>query len=213
MEKTEKQAKRSDATKQKILQAAEQAFAEKGLYGARVDEITELAGINKRMIYAHFGSKENLYVAVLDEVYKRLAESEQALLNRELDCIEMVKCCIEHAFTYLYENPTFVKIVLWENLNQAEYLKKTGAKAAKNIAFALLRKVIEQGMAQGVFRSDIDVEDLVLSTQMFCYSYYSNIYTMGYIMNANYFNRKEMNHRCAHITDMILRYIIKTESE
>ena len=48
--------KKSDITKQKILEAAEAAFAEKGFYGARVDEITETAGVNKRMIYAYYGS-------------------------------------------------------------------------------------------------------------------------------------------------------------
>ncbi len=211
MSQSEKQAKRSDLTKQKILVAAEQAFAEKGLYGARVDEISELAGINKRMIYAHFGSKENLYIAVLDEIYKELADSEQELLNQNLDSVELVKQCIENAFTYLYDNPTFVKMVLWENLNQAEYLKKTNAKAAKNAAFNLLRKVLKDGMKKGAFRAELDVDDLVLSTQMFCYSYYSNIHTMGYLMDADFFGRKQMEKRCKHITDMILRYIIKTD--
>ncbi len=208
---SERVLKRSDITRQKILRAAEQAFAEKGLYGARVDEITELAGVNKRMIYAHFGSKENLYTAVLDMVYKRLADSEQELLNQSLDSIEMVKRCIENAFTYLYENPTFVKMVLWENLNQAEYLKQTSAKVTKGAAFDLLRKVLKDGMAKGEFRDDLDVEDLVLSTQMFCYSYYSNIYTMGYIMDADFFGREQMQKRCRHITDMILRYIMKAD--
>ena len=46
------------AEKEKILQAAEESFAEKGLYGARVDEIAALSTVNKRMIYEYFGNKE-----------------------------------------------------------------------------------------------------------------------------------------------------------
>ena len=71
--------KKSDITRQKILAAAETEFAEVGLYGARVDSIAERAGVNKRMIYAHFGNKEQLYVTVLTMVYNRMAEAEEIL--------------------------------------------------------------------------------------------------------------------------------------
>ena len=74
--------KKSDITKQKILKAAEKAFAQKGLYGARVDEISEASETNKRMIYAYFGNKEQLYIAVIEAVYGRLAEFEEPLLRQ-----------------------------------------------------------------------------------------------------------------------------------
>jgi len=201
--------KKSDITKQKILQAAEQAFAEKGLYGARVDEISELAGVNKRMIYAHFGSKENLYVAVLDVVYERIAAFEEDILNQEADCVELIKKQIENSFVFLHQNPTFVKIVLWENLNEAKYLKESMGKQAKTKTFDLLKKIIRKGVEQGVFRSDLDEDELILSTQMMSYSYFSNIHTMAYIMDKDFFHDEEIKKRCAHITDMILSYIKK----
>ena len=59
-----KQIEKSQLTKMRILAAAEEEFAEKGFYGARVDSIAAASGINKRMIYAHFGNKENLYTKV-----------------------------------------------------------------------------------------------------------------------------------------------------
>ena len=55
-----KQTERSELTKERILVAAEEEFSEKGFYGARVDAIAAASGINKRMIYAHFESKEKL---------------------------------------------------------------------------------------------------------------------------------------------------------
>lgn len=201
--------KKSDITKQKILEAAETAFSEKGLYGARVDEITEAAGVNKRMIYAYFGSKEKLYVAVLDTVYRRLTEREEELLNQQSDCVETVKRIIAHYFTFLHENPTFVKMLMWENLNEGQYLKQSEAPAAKGTAVNLLRTVLKQGAAQGLFRDDLDLDELIVSINMFCFSYFSNIYTMAQIMKAD-LNRDDMvNKRCAHVTDIILRYILK----
>jgi len=56
----------AERTQQAIIAAAEEEFAAKGLAGARVDTIAEQSGVNKRMLYYYFGSKENLYVAVLE---------------------------------------------------------------------------------------------------------------------------------------------------
>ncbi len=201
--------KKSDITKQKILQAAEKAFAEKGLYGARVDEISKLAGVNKRMIYAYFGNKKELYMAVLDMIYGRIAEHEQAVLSQDADCVELIKKYIESCFFYLYENQAFVKIALWENLNEAKYLKESVGKQTKTASFDVLRSVMRKGVEQGVFRDDIDEDELIISTQMMSYSYFSNIYTMAYMMDKDFFCEDEMKKRCAHITDMILRYIMK----
>ena len=53
------------ATKTKLLAAATQAFVAFGPAGARVDAIAEAAGVNKRMLYHHFGDKQGLYLAVL----------------------------------------------------------------------------------------------------------------------------------------------------
>ena len=54
-----------DRTMANILQVATAEFADKGLAGARIDEIAALTSTSKRMIYYYFGSKEGLYVAVL----------------------------------------------------------------------------------------------------------------------------------------------------
>ena len=201
--------KKSDITKEKILRAAETAFAERGLYGARVDEIAELAGVNKRMIYAHFGSKEELYVAVLDEVYGRIADEEQAILSEAGDCATLIRRNIEGNFKFLCKNPTFVKMVLWENLNGGEYLKRSTAKNTKQAALDSVKNILREGIAQGVFRDDIDVDEVVLSSQMFVYSYFSNIHTMAYIMERDFLNEEALQKRCDHITDVILKYILK----
>ncbi len=201
--------KKSDITKEKILRAAETAFAERGLYGARVDEIAELAGVNKRMIYAHFGSKDDLYLAVLDAVYGRIADEEQNILSQTADCVELIRRNIEGNFKFLCANPTFVKMVLWENLNGGDYLKQSSSISAKRASLTTFRNVLLEGITKGVFRSDIDVDELVLSSQMFVYSYFSNIHTMAYIMERDFLNEESLQKRCEHITDMILRYIMK----
>lgn len=199
--------KKSDITKGKILAAAENAFADKGLFGARVDEIAESAGVNKRMIYAHFENKENLYISVLDEVYRRMAEEESELLNHRTDCIDAVNNIIEHYFSFLSRNQNFVKIVMWENLNEAEYFKKSRAKYMKTTAMKLLYEKISQGIEKGTFKKSIDVREAVMTINMMCFSYFSNIHTMAQLMQIDFMEEKEQVRRCQHTKSIIMDYL------
>ena len=62
-----------------ILDIATREFADRGYNGARVDEIATKTRTTKRMIYYYFGSKEQLYIAVLERVYQQIRTAEQAL--------------------------------------------------------------------------------------------------------------------------------------
>ncbi len=199
--------KKSDITRDKILVAAEAFFAKKGLYGARVDEIAELAGVNKRMIYAHFRSKDGLYIAVLENVYGRLAEYEKKVINSNMSCVDTIKSIIRHYFMFLNRNPTFVKILMWENLNEGTYLKESAAPKEKGVAVELLRNVLKTGIEQGIFRKEPDIDEMVVSINMFCFSYFSNIHTMSQIMQMNLACPENLEKRCKHVTDIILTYL------
>ena len=62
-----------------ILDAAREEFARYGLAGARVDRIAERAGVNKRLIYYYFDSKDGLFLAVLEQTYLDIREAEKQL--------------------------------------------------------------------------------------------------------------------------------------
>ena len=72
----------AQATRDSILQAATKVFAKHGFDGGRVEQISKAAKSYDRMIYYYFGSKEGLFIAVLEEIYRRFNEAESAL---ELD--------------------------------------------------------------------------------------------------------------------------------
>ena len=107
----------SEQSKLRILAAAEMEFAEKGLYGARVDRIAENAQINKRMLYAYFGHKECLYKQVLAQVYKRMELIEREIVNSQYTGQTLIRNIICAYFEFLQSNPSFVNILMWENLN------------------------------------------------------------------------------------------------
>ncbi len=201
--------KKGQITQGNILSAAEEIFSQKGLYGARIDEIAEAAGCNKRMIYAHFGSKEGLYTAVLKHVYSRLSVTEEVLAEESLSAEGAVRLYIRKLFNFLKDNPTFIKMVMWENLNEAKYMKDSGAANIKNASVRFLEKVLKQGVEEGIFKKDINPKEIIISINLYCFSCFSNVYTMTHIMNIDFFNPEEMELRLDTVTEMILNYIIK----
>lgn len=199
--------KKSDITKQKILDAAETEFSERGLYGARVDEIAERAGVNKRMLYAHFGNKEQLYITVLTMVYNRMAQADSELLADNPSCTDMIRRVIKGYFSFLYENPTFVRMLMWENLNHADYIRASDAKLLKGQSIRLLQEAIAKGIANGEFRTDLDLENVVLAINMMCFSYFSNIHTMSYLLQKDLKGEAAVQSYADQVTEMILRYL------
>lgn len=68
-----------EGTRRRILLAAAEEFATGGLFGARVDQIARRAETNERMLYYYFGSKEQLFTAVLEYAFSALMEAERAI--------------------------------------------------------------------------------------------------------------------------------------
>jgi len=199
--------KKSEITRGKILKAAEDEFAEKGLYGARMDKIKESAGVNKRMLYAHFTNKETLYATILSIVYDRMSAMEETLLQNQKPPLEFIEELICKYFDFLHDNPSYVKLIMWENLNEAKYLSQSQAHSNRNRGFFLTKKILEQGIAEKVFKPNIDIAEITLSLNMFCFSYFSNIHTMSYLMDVDYNKPSELQKRRQYIVNLILESV------
>lgn len=198
--------KKGDITKEKILAAAENLFAEKGLAGTRVDEIAAVSGVNKRLIYAHFDSKENLYKIILHRVYGRLVDMETSQ-NMELPADEVLRQNIFNAFEFLSNNPNFVSLVMYENLNKAEHVDSSGIIPLKSQSIMALQKVLKRGIDEGIFRKDIDINEMVFAINMFAFSYFSNRYTMSKLVEIDLTNADARKIRSAMVADMIIGYL------
>jgi AcrR family transcriptional regulator len=73
-----------DQRRAQLLEAASQVFSSKGYHAAAMDEIADAAGVSKPVLYQHFPSKLDLYLALLDTACERLVEVvEEALASTE----------------------------------------------------------------------------------------------------------------------------------
>ncbi|MDL4771176.1 TetR/AcrR family transcriptional regulator [Actinomadura xylanilytica] len=98
------------STKEALLAAAREEFAEHGIAGARVDRIARLAGVNKERIYGYFGNKEKLFDAVMKDAMDELTEVN-ALLGD--DPVQYVAGLFDH----YQEHPDLLRLLMWEALH------------------------------------------------------------------------------------------------
>ena len=204
----EKQIKKSELTKAKILAAAETEFSEKGFFGARIDNIALISGVNKRMIYEHFGSKESLYDAALLSVYQHFAEWEQLFINCDLEPILAIRNVICVGFRFLEKNPNFVRMLMWENLNNGRAIDER-YRDVKGPAIDYIKDQIRKGKESGEFREDVDEYQMVVSILNFEFSYFSNIHTLSTILEKQMDAHEEIVLRAEFVADMIIDYLTK----
>lgn len=201
---------RSEQTRARILAAAEEIFSEKGLDGARVDEIAARAETNKRMLYEYYGSKEGLYGEVLRRVYRRLSDCEQFFTADEFagpDIIGAIRSLVDAYLAFVKSDPTYVRMVMWENLYGARHFDQYGLAGVRDPMKKALGRLLERGKAAGVFRPDAE-EDQVLMTIFACtFNYFSNIHTMTRVMGCDLASDEQIARRAAQITDMLTCYL------
>jgi AcrR family transcriptional regulator len=210
MKKSNKSRPRRDAkrTKALILAAAGVEFSGRGFSNAFVDNIASRTHVNKRMIYYYFGSKRELYIAVLKNAYKKIREAEQSLDLDHLPPTEALRQYTEFAFNYYRYNEQFVHLVNLENVMKGRHLKSSKSFQALNSPIiGILRRILKRGVSQRLFRSGIDPVDLHLTISALGFFYISNRYTFGTIFSYDMTSPRASERRKNIIVDMILRYV------
>lgn len=197
-----------ERTRADIIAVAMREFSEKGLAGARVDEIAALTKTSKRMIYYYFESKEGLYLAVLEECYRAMREIEAGLSLDSLAPTEALRQLVAFTVEYQYLHPDFIRLVMTENIHRGQYLATSRAIQKLNVpAIDGLRRVYERGVAAGEFRPGIDLIDLHMSISALSLFNVANQHTFGMIFKRDMSQKRWLNKRSIEICDMILRYV------
>lgn len=193
-----------------ILEVATQEFSEKGLSGARIDEIAAATKTSKRMIYYYFGSKEGLYLAVLEESYRRMRKIEAEQHLEDLEPEAALRRLVAFTFDHHQGNPGYIRLVMSENMQRGEYLAQSKIIQKLNVpAIESIRKLYERGVALGVFRAGLDPVDIHASISALTFFNVSNQHTFGLIFKRNTQAAKTLAARRDSIIEMVVRYVRK----
>lgn len=139
-----------------LLAAAAGEFAKYGPKGTRVQDIVKAAGINERMIYHHFGSKEGLYSAVMRDQRWRLGEAWHHALEKAatMDPYPGMQVALGGFFDALLTQPQVAALFVHEALGDAPISVPEGVTGLPEP----VRSLYERGQATGVFAASVPFE-------------------------------------------------------
>jgi AcrR family transcriptional regulator len=198
-----------DRTMANILAMAKHEFAEKGLAGARIDEIAAATQTSKRMIYYYFGSKEGLYTAVLEASYREMRMHEAALDLENLEPVEALRRLVEYTFDHHRQHEDYIRLVMGENINRGQYLAQSPEIQALNVpAISAIESLYRRGVATGVFRPGLDPLDIHASISALTFFNVSNRHTFGLIFKFDAASPAWIDQRRRSVVDTIERFVI-----
>ncbi len=193
-----------------IVDIATQEFVEKGLAGARIDEIAGKA--TKRKIYYYFEGKDELYRAVLERAYRRVRESEGGVDIESGTATEALRRLIEHDVRYHSQHPELVRLVMNENIHRAEHLKQIeGLPAGNRRVIEILERIIARGVAEGAFRTGIDAVELHMNMTALSFYNVSNQFTFAHNFGVDMTSPEAIERRAKQVGDIILAWVTKAD--
>lgn len=196
------------ATQDNILRAATKVFAKHGFAGGRIEQISKAAKSHDRMIYYYFGNKEELFIAVIEDAYRRFNEAESKLVLKMDDPVEDLKTLVRFMWTYYQQNPEFITLLNSENLHRGKHISKSmRATEYSSQAISLLDRVLARGAELGVFRADLRARDIYLMSAALAYFYLSNRFTLSAFLGEDLGAPAELAHWEQFITAAVIRQV------
>ena len=201
-------ARAAQSTREAILRAATKVFARHGFAGGRIEQISKAAKSYDRMIYYYFGSKEGLFIAVIEDTYRRFNEAEQALALNTSAPLQALQAMIRFVWGYYQKHPEFISLLNNENLMRGKHIAKSGhAREYSSPALAITQGVLSAGVAQGLFRADVSARDLYLMIASMGYFYLSNRFTLSSFLGEPLDAVAAMQHWEAFIIESVQRTV------
>jgi AcrR family transcriptional regulator len=202
----------AQTTQENILRAATKVFAKHGFAGGRIEQISKAAKSHDRMIYYYFGNKEELFIAVIEDTYRRFNEAESKVVLNMDDPVEDLKTLVRFMWTYYQQNPEFITLLNSENLHRGKHISKSlRAREYSSPAISLMASVLKRGIEIGVFRPDIRARDIYLMTAALAYFYISNRFTLSAFLGEDLAAPEALAHWEEFITSAVIRQVSITE--
>lgn len=194
----------AEATRLEIIDAAVVEFAEKGLYGARVEEIAARTATSKHMIYYYFGSKDGLYAAVLDRAFDDFRAGEIAVDYATLDPAVALATLVGATFDAHARNPHVVRIVMSENIDGARHTAGLDHTARRAEVIDTIGGILARGVAAGEFRADIDPVQFHLSVSALSFYWVSNRFTFQSVFGLDMSDETQTARRRVEVIETML---------
>lgn len=196
-----------------IVAAATLAFADHGYSQTRIDDIAAQTATSKRMIYYYFGDKKGLYAKVLEAAYLRMDAGEATPKLDDMSPMDALRSVIRFQFMHNLEHPEFVRLLMVENIHNAETLKASELlKELRPKARAVLDRIYDRGVSDGVFQKGID--PLILRVLISGVSFFniSNRPSFSALFGDDLWSDERQSDLLRLLTEAVLRLVMTPEA-
>jgi AcrR family transcriptional regulator len=202
-------ARDGQTTRARILAAATKEFAAHGFAGARVERIVTAARCNMRMIYHHFGSKEALYISVLEAVYADLRAKERDLELDARDPVAAMARLVEFTFDHFRTHPSFVRLTSMENTNRGRFIKRSAViQRASSPLIGAIGDTLRRGAEAGVFRAGTDPLQLYVSIVALACHHLNNAHTLSFAFGTDLTKPAWIEARREHVSAFVMAALL-----
>ena len=202
-----------EANRVRIIDAAIEQFAARGFKGASMDAIAAGTHTTRALINYYFGSKEKLYIAVLEQVYGEIRDAEAKLDLEHLEPVAAIRRIVDFTYHYYLEHEGFVHIVVAENQARGRHLRKSKAMRTLNRPIIdRLGEVIARGQREGRFRRDADPVEIHKAVAALGMFNVTNQFTFGTIFQREMGSKGDIARRRNIVGDIIVSYLTATET-
>lgn len=160
------------------------------------------------MIYRYFGSKEALYLTVLEDTYARVRSRERQLQLGDYEPREGMKRLVEFTFDYLIEDPVFVAIIRNENVAGGRFVSMSDQVPASTLPLVeAIVDLMKRGQKAGVFKREVDPTQLYITILSLCFTHLSNQHTLSVMFQRDLSNKTWLAERRTHVVDVVLTFL------
>ncbi len=168
-----------------------------------------MAKINKQLIYYHFGNKQGLYLAVLEQVYADIRVKERALnlVGQRPGDRDDASRRISPSTT-LPRTASFVRLLTNENLLKAKHARRSKIiRQTRSPLIQLIEETLRRGVKAGVFRKGVDPVQLYISMAGLCFFYIANIHTLSVLFERDMQEKSALRERRDHAIGFVLGFL------
>jgi len=195
-------------TRAELLTVATEAFAESGYSGTGVEEIARRTQMTKRGIYYYYGSKKDLYVAVLEAAYRGIREAEQSVHVGDLPPLEALRRIAERTYDHHLDHSSFIRLVAIENIHRGEFIEGIdGLRELNQNALGVLDDILSRGQADGTFRRGVDALDVHIVISAYCFFQVANRHTFGFLFGRDMLDPSLRDHHRSMIGDVVAAWL------
>lgn len=202
---------RRPETVARILTAAEKIFAEKGLAGARTDEIARAARVNKALLYYYFKSKDELYGAVVSSLFQGLQEVIESAAGSDVCYRDRITAFVNGYFGFVIAHPNYPRIVQREMMNASEANKIRIVRKYRLPTFRRLQHLIREGVRAGEFHP-LEPEQTVFSIIGMTVFYFAAAPVLSSVLGRNMLSPRSIEQRRRALLDFLGRGLFKSSA-